>query len=750
MATVLIAERDRALLQELRPRFDALGLTVVEAFDWPDTLRKAALNRPDLVLVAEDLPQLATLQMCLQLRGIGGMFKTPLVLILAEGAEDLSPEAMRRSRVDEAISRPRLRQRLLEMLRRHLPTSGSGDLGLGAEASEQVGGLPLAPDGTVASASGDLVQLSAAALLGQLACRWSSGTLALEAERTDIRVYLHRGNIVDASNNIPGLSLDALLVQNRLVSKHQLREAEDQVRASAGILTLDKAILAQGSLDEERLRRVLLYQRQHAVLLPLSWREGRFGFEPGPVEPERLAHGFGTIDILFGGLRSLRDVHRIEPGLPLPNWLLRRTPHAFDGFQASKLTDVERTVLLLLDDEPSVATVLSLPRIDRSEAVRAVCALFAAGVIEAGAPDSARSGRTAKSPAWEAPVPEEELAIEEGSLAGMPVAKLLAEMYADRRTGVVFFRQDSQLKEVDLERGRIVAARSNQPEDGWPRVFLRRGLITPWEARFLEGRGFVVEAPCSSLPLPPESLVWKLQPSWLRIEDVVTSLFGWQSGVYRFEEGRVPEHDLISDRTESLLLEGLRRLGGKPWTTTSLPPATHYVVAQREAFALELGPAEESLLVALNGQLTVVETLELSERIKLDVQPLFHGFLLLGLVRTAPRPVPFDPMEVNERRRKSLLRQIEEFLPLAECDNFFAVLGVGPDASAEAIRARYKLLRERFHPERSRELGLLEAMDPLSDVFGKIYLAYQSLSKPELRQAHLDELERQAASRVGR
>jgi CheY-like chemotaxis protein len=748
MATVLLAECDVNLLQELRPRFEALGLSLVEASDWPDALHKAAVHRPDLVFVAEDLPQLSTLQLCLQLRGIGGMFKTPLILILPEGAEELGSEVLRRVRVTEAMTRVRLRQRLLEVLRRHIPSSGSSGQALSLDVTELAAGLPLAPDGTVASASGDLRQLSTGAVLGQLACRWSTGTLALERGQHDIRVYLHRGAIVDASTNIPGLTLETLLVQNRLISEAKLQDASDQVQASGGLLSLEKAILIQGSLDEERLHRVLLYQRQHAVLLPLSWTDGRFGFEPGALEPERLARGFSTVDILFGGLRSLRDAHRIEASLPAPHYALRRTKHAFDGFQASKLSDVERNILLLVDDGFSAGAILSLPRLDRVEAVRAVCALYAAGVIEIAPADPSSTSARAKAAA--APVfEEEELAIEEGSLAGMPVAKLLAELYADRRTGVVFFGKGDQLKELDLERGRIVAARSNMPEEGWPRVFLRRGLITPWEARYLEGRGFEGEAPCSSLPLPPESLVWKLQPSWLRIEDVVSALFSWQGGVYRFEEGRVPEHDLISDRTESLLLEGIRKLGGKPWSTTSLPPATHYVVAQPEAFAVELGPAEERLLVALNGQLTVLETLDLSERLKLDVQPILHGFLLLGLVRTSARPVLVDLAEISERRRKSLLRQIEEFLPLAESENYFATLGVSPDATPEAIKNRYKLLRERFHPERARELGLLEAMDPLSDVFGKIYLAYQSLTKPDVRQAHLEELEREAASRIG-
>src|SRR5262249_37855242 len=149
--------------------------------------------------------------------GIGGMFKTPLVLILADQADELTPEAMRRARIDEGIPRSRLRRKLVEVLRRYVAISGSGEV-VSGEVPEVVGGLPIMPDGTVGSASGDLGHPAAAALFGQLARRWSTGTLVLERDRTEIRIYFQRGNIVDASSNLPALDLETLVRQNRLVA----------------------------------------------------------------------------------------------------------------------------------------------------------------------------------------------------------------------------------------------------------------------------------------------------------------------------------------------------------------------------------------------------------------------------------------------------------------------------------------------------------------------------------------------------
>jgi CheY-like chemotaxis protein len=722
---------------------DALSLNTVESSDWPDTLRKAAVHRPDLVLVSEDLPQLNTLQMCLQLRGIGGMFKTPLVLILADQADELTPEAMRRARIDEAIARAGLRRKFLEVLRRYVPISGAGEVVSGLDVPEVVGGLPIMPDGTVGSASGEIGHPSAAALLGQLARRWSTGTLVFERDRHEIRIYLHRGNIVDASSNLPGLDLESLVRSNRLVSESDLAKARVEVKASGGLLTMENSLLAHGWIDPQRLQRVQLYQRQHAVLLPLSWRTGRFAFEPGSLEPAQLTTGFGTVDLLLGGLRSLRDAEKVAAGLPPPNSALKRSRHAFDGFQASKLSDAERNVLLLADEGATVEAILAQPRLDSSEAMRAICGLYASGVIELLGSEPAPSAKPA-APGFGNHAESDEVAIEEGSLTGLPVAKLLTELYGDKRTGVLFLLQEDELKEVYLERGRIVAAQSNRREDGWPGVLFRRGLLMPAECKRLERR-LSLEPTSSTLPLRQESLVWRLQPQWMRIEDIVHGLFDRQNGSWRFEEGRLPDHEIVLDRTESLLLEGIRRLGVRAWSTTSLPPQGHFVAARPDAFALELGPSEARLVATLNGQITIHGANNLSDELEIDVQPLLHGLVLLGLVRTAPQPIPVDQVDLTERRRKNLLWQIQEFEPRAEGENYFAILSVSADAPMDVIKARYKLLRERFHPDRAQEIGLTEALDPLSDLFGRIYLAYQTLSKPEARQAHLEDLERQAA-----
>jgi CheY-like chemotaxis protein len=774
MATVLVAESDRQVAHELRTRLEAMGLTVVEAGDWPDTLRKAAVHRPQLLLVSEDLPQLGMLQTCQQLRGIGGMFNTPLVLVLPDGAEKLTPEAMRKARVDEGVPRSVLRRRLLEILRRYVPVSG-GPAEPG-EGPEFVRGLPLASDGTGASASGDLAQMPTAFVLGQLACRWSTGTLVLEKDGVEIRVYLQRGSIVDAASNVSGLDLASLLAQTRLVGEAELAAAQEQVHESGGAVTLERVLLAAGVLDEQRLRRVLLYQRQHAVLLPLTWSQGIFSFEPGPLDPERLELGFGTADVLFAGLRALRDTHRIEGSLPPASTALRRTAHAFDGFLVSKLSDTERNVLLLLDEGSSVGSVMSRPRLDRSDAVRAVCALYAAGVVELAAPDAASAGPAAapaaapvaapRTASVAAPVaafadgrrsaappadsgPEAAGIVEEGSVSVLPPAKLLTELYSDRRTGVLAFLREGVRKELHVADGLILRAHSDDPADAWQQVLLRRGVITPAEARAAKGAEPGDEAP-PALLVQGGALAGRLDPGWLRTEDVVLGLFGWKEGQYRFEESvhARPTAAAVPGRTEALLLAGIRSLGAGAWSTTSMPKMSARLAARPEAFQLELSAPDEKLLLALDGSVTVLEAADLADRLKAGSQTTLHALVQLDLVAVLAQPAPVDRQQWLEQRRSTFMRLLQAYMPIAESENFFAILGVAPDAPPEAVRERYLHLRERFHPERARELGLPDAAELLQDLFGRVYLAYQSLNRPEVRAAHLEELEQQALARI--
>jgi hypothetical protein len=75
-------------------------------------------------------------------------------------------------------------------------------------------------------------------------------------------------------------------------------------------------------------------------------------------------------------------------------------------------------------------------------------------------------------------------------------------------------------------------------------------------------------------------------------------------------------------------------------------------------------------------------------------------------------------------------------------DDFYAILGIDPDASAEEVRAAYRALAQRFHPDHNpNDMAAQRRMQ-------EINAAYAVLNSPERRAAY-DEQRRLAAAAGG-
>jgi hypothetical protein len=150
-----------------------------------------------------------------------------------------------------------------------------------------------------------------------------------------------------------------------------------------------------------------------------------------------------------------------------------------------------------------------------------------------------------------------------GRLEGISLPDLLWRLCERKETGVLQVERERFRKTVYVEQGRIVFAASSDPDDRLGEQLLRHGVIGLDQLkRAVEqlGRGkrlgtLLVEAGS----LSPEQLV---QGVIAQVKSMVLSLFTWEEGAYRFEEGPLPTDEVItlSMHTGEILFSGIRRI----------------------------------------------------------------------------------------------------------------------------------------------------------------------------------------------
>jgi two-component system KDP operon response regulator KdpE len=102
VARVLVVDDDRALLRALRVGLEARGHKVVVAATGQEGLTKAALERPDVVVLDLGLPDLDGLEVC---RRIRQWSEVPVIVLSATGREDRKVAALDGG-ADDYVTKP--------------------------------------------------------------------------------------------------------------------------------------------------------------------------------------------------------------------------------------------------------------------------------------------------------------------------------------------------------------------------------------------------------------------------------------------------------------------------------------------------------------------------------------------------------------------------------------------------------------------------------------------------------------------
>jgi hypothetical protein len=226
-----------------------------------------------------------------------------------------------------------------------------------------------------------------------------------------------------------------------------------------------------------------------------------------------------------------------------------------------------------------------------------------------------------------------------GRIEDSSVPELLRSVLGSGETGVLTFRNGDVTKSVYLHQGRVVYAKSTNPDERMGESLLLRGKITVrqyLEASQLIRPGRRLGAVLVDMgALEPEDLLPAVEQ---HVKEILLDVFAWSHGEYELVMSEPGLEDVVtlSFSMESLILEGIRRT--RAWSriyrgigdidSAPVPTGNTEVLLK-----LELTDEEQEILTHVTGRATVEQICQVSYLSNLETCRTLWAFHVLGVIR---------------------------------------------------------------------------------------------------------------------
>jgi DNA-binding response OmpR family regulator len=124
MSTVLIVDDEPNIVALVRITLEAGRVRVLEAYDGASALARAVADRPDLVLLDVDLPDVSGLEICRRLRAEPDLADMRIVMLTAAAQQDDVARGLAAG-ADQYFTKPFSPIRLLALVEQLVPLTGS-------------------------------------------------------------------------------------------------------------------------------------------------------------------------------------------------------------------------------------------------------------------------------------------------------------------------------------------------------------------------------------------------------------------------------------------------------------------------------------------------------------------------------------------------------------------------------------------------------------------------------------------------
>ena len=216
-----------------------------------------------------------------------------------------------------------------------------------------------------------------------------TGVLAVTSElrRNRGTVYFDDGAVVYAEIEANPHRLGTLLVGAGRISEADLRRATDMQQVGDQ-RRLGEILVAIGALKSRELERQVRAQVEQVVFEMLSWREGHFRFDEGPLGdlPADATVRIATESLLMEGARRIDEWARIERRIPHLGVIPTIAPSEGPKPGQIELLPSEWEVLAAIDGERDLRTIAGALGCAEFDVAKTVFGLASAGLVAIEAP----------------------------------------------------------------------------------------------------------------------------------------------------------------------------------------------------------------------------------------------------------------------------------------------------------------------------------------------------------------------------
>jgi len=213
-----------------------------------------------------------------------------------------------------------------------------------------------------------------------------TGTLTVTSVLRDNQgvVYFDRGGIIHALIRSNPHRLGELLLRAGKITEGDLTRLREQQRREGNKRKLGELLVDAGALSRKELERQVRFQLEEVVFEMMSWREGHFSFEEGPVldAPVEADIRISTESMLMEGARRIDEWSLIEG--KVPNLGVVPVFAAVDGDHAGALDLLPREweVLAQIDGARDLRAIAASSAMSEFDVAKIIYGLVTTGIVD--------------------------------------------------------------------------------------------------------------------------------------------------------------------------------------------------------------------------------------------------------------------------------------------------------------------------------------------------------------------------------